>query len=114
MDTTSYTVWQLAGLADVHSPDSLTSPGAAWLEQVARSLDDSDDWTEDTAHELADDVVPIYTHERFQVFVDICAYQEDVTEFGPIGDMEQAAGVALYMIAVRLIDALHNEADDAE
>jgi hypothetical protein len=40
------------------------------------------------------------------VFVDLAAWQEDIEEFGPITDMEQGAGVALYMIAERLLTAI--------
>lgn len=106
--------FELARLADVASPDASDSPGAQWLEHVqlvARELVsanpgvDADDLA-DAISEGADSAVPIYTHERFQVFVDLAAYTEDVTDFGPIEDMEQGAGIALYMVAERLIRAL--------
>jgi hypothetical protein len=57
--------------------------------------------------------VPIYTHERWQVFVDLQAYQEDVSEYGDADDLTNAAGVALYMIAERLVHALATELSDA-
>ena len=109
---TERTVWTLAGMAGVASPDSLTSPGAEWLELVAAYLVGAAEelaeavYPEDMIYEMADGLVPIYTHERWQVFVDLAAYTEDITDFGPIDDMEQAAGVALFMIAERLLTAL--------
>jgi hypothetical protein len=107
--------YQLAQLADVTSPDSPTSPGAVWLLRVASDAEDLWDWgkeTEDltdTISEYADQAVPVYTHERWKVFVDLAAYTEEVTEFGPVEDMTAAAGVALYMIAERLLNALIEE-----
>ena len=109
----------MAGMAGCASPDGLDSAGADWLRQVASSaaevvaeVDDIDDARyDDRLHEMADGLVPIYTHNRWQVFVDLAAYQEDVTEFGPIEDMERAAGVALYIIAERLVAAIIEDTD---
>jgi hypothetical protein len=107
--------YQLAQLADVTSPDSPTSPGAEWLLRVASDAEDLWDYgkneteIQDTISEYADQAVPMYTHHRWEVFVDLAAYQEEVTEFGPVEDMTAAAGVALYMIAERLLNALIEE-----
>lgn len=114
MDTETYNAYQLARMADVVSPDSDASPGAAFLLHVAGLTDDllSDnpgadiDTLSDSITEQADNAVPVYTHEKWQTFVDLCAYTEDVSEFGPITDMENAADLALYMIAERLIHAV--------
>lgn len=116
--------YQLARLADVTSPDSPTSPGAEWLLRVASDAEDLWDYgkneteIQDTISEYADQAVPIYTHERWQVFVDLAAYTEEVTDLGPVEDMTAAAGVALYMIAERLLNALieekREEAEDEE
>lgn len=109
-ETATYTPFELAGMADVASPDSVTSAGAEWLALVAGRADEySDDteYLEDWIAEVADSVVPIYTHRRWLVFVDLAAYTEDTTELGVDGsDMTQAAGVALYMIAERLLAAV--------
>lgn len=117
-DTETYNVFQLARMAEVQSPDSATSPGAEWLASVERDARDLienhkdsttgidvDDY-HDEITEYADNAVPVYTHNRWEVFVDLCAYTEDVTEFGEPEDMTAAAGVALYMIAERLIRAI--------
>jgi hypothetical protein len=131
-----HNVFQLASFADCGSPDSVDSPGAAFLARVARDVADRVDvgdieqgdpegaWneavaaqlrdlTEDGAHEVSDAAVPIYTHERWQVFVDLQAYQEDVSEYGDADDLTNAAGVALYSIAQRLVIALAEELTEA-
>ncbi len=111
MTTDTRTVWQLARLADCADPDSLESPGAEWLKMVASSADDIED--PETIGEVADSCVPVYTHNRWQVFVDLAAYQEDPTDLGADAeDMTQCAGVCLYLIAERLLGALATEADD--
>lgn len=103
--------YELAGMADCASPDSSESPGAVWLEtvwSVADGYDEPRDW--DVVGELADSCVPVYTHNRWQVFVDLAAYNEDPTDLGADGsDMNQAAGVCLYLIAERLIAAIWAE-----
>jgi len=108
--------YQLASLVGCASPDTLDSPGARFLLRVqdsARELvegaEPGEDLT-DAIHERADAAVPIYTHEMWATFVDLGAYEEVVTEYGPIEDMGQAAQVALYMIAERLLSTLVEEA----
>ena len=105
---TDRTVWTLAGMADVGSPDSVTSPGALWLQRVAGAASELEaDRDGDDVAELADSLVPIYTHERWQVFVDLAAYNEELDDLGgPSGDMTNDAGAALYMIAERLLMAV--------
>ena len=101
--------YQLARVAGVASPDSPESPGAKWLELVAVSAEEVED--EEYLSEVADQLVPIYTHERWQVFVDLAAYQEDATELGD-GDMTQLAGNALYMVAERLLRELFENGEE--
>lgn len=114
-DTQStHTPYALARLAECASPDSLDSPGARFLASVADAVADHIDynegaWDDDDAHEIADGAVPVYTHERWQVFVDLAAYQEDPSEWGEITDMTEAAAVCLYMIAERLACAVAAE-----
>jgi hypothetical protein len=127
--THDHNVFQLATLADCASPDSVDSPGARFLARIARDVADRlidtdedlgsryvlDQLTDgDGAHEIADSAVPIYTHERWQVFVDLAAYNEDPAgELGDDGsDLTQTAGVALYIIADRLVGALAQELSD--
>jgi hypothetical protein len=108
--------------ADISSPDSDTSPGAKFLGRVRDSVIESLEWKvehdtdgdlaqaaralREDSHELADGAVPVYTYERWQTFVDLTAWQVDITEFGETEDMTSAAGVALYEVARVLTDAL--------
>lgn len=99
--------WGLARLAGVASPDTLDSPGAIWLLRVAR---ESVGIAPDAIRITADRLVPQYTREIWRVFVDLAAYNENVTDVdGPITDMTQAAGVALHLIAERLLRVLIEE-----
>ena len=105
------------------------SPGAKFLRSVADDMDwrikyyfDDDprehdprehepwelvDLLADEIAEVADGAVPIYTGERWAVFADLAAWQEDTTEYGATGDdLTAAAGIALYVIAERLARAL--------
>lgn len=113
-DTTTHTVYQLARLADCLDPDSADSPGGKFLADVADAYRDAADegWydADDGPHEIADSAVPVYTHNRWLTFADLGAYQEDTTELGAdASDLTQCAAVALYMIADRLVRALHDE-----
>lgn len=114
--TTERTAYELACMAEVASPDGPDSPGAKWLryvEQIAmEAIEYGADLGEDV-HEYADSAVPVYTYERWQVFVDLAAYEEDDEGLcGPDDDMTQRAGVALYVIAARLIAALGEDVTD--
>lgn len=112
--------YALARLADCSSPDNETSPGAEFLMSVAYQIAEAIDWAdehndgnleEDAGSEIADNAVPIYTHDLWATFVDLAAYNEDPTELGAdASDMEQSARACLYMIAQRLAAALIEEA----
>ncbi len=109
--------YQLAILAGVSSPDDLESQGALFLLSAAEDYTDrfyAGEVDENTIHEVADNAVPIYTHKRWQVFVDLCAYGEDISEFAPFDNMTRQAGVALYVIAERLVRALADEREEEE
>ena len=117
----------LADKAGCGSPDGMDSPGARFLADIARDVaewvgqwntpDDTRDALSDIgdqASEMADRAVPIYTHERWATFTDLAAWDEDPSELGVDGsDMTAAAGVALYMIAERLVYALAEELSEA-
>lgn len=117
MTETTYTAFALARLAECYSPDSPDSPGARFLDSIEADYRDRRDEgsydEDDTPHEIADNAVPVYTHERWQTFVDLGAYEEDTTDLGDDGsDLTQSAATALYMIAERLVRALHDEIGD--
>lgn len=109
------TVWQLARLADVADPDTPESPGARWLQQVASYAEELSEYAsgtrvvEDAVTDAADSLVSVYTAERWQVFTDLAAWTEDLADFGQPADMTEGAGVALYLIAERLLTALTAE-----
>lgn len=111
--TDKLNAYHLARLAETYSPDSLESPGAHFLASVADAFEEYErDADGDWLHEAADGAVPIYTHERWQVFVDLGAYNEDISDLGATGDATQDAAIALYMIAERLLSALAAAADE--
>lgn len=129
------TAYTLANMADTPSPDSPESVGAVFLsavrDSVTEQLDyyfsgDYAEYAEDLptfvdsirelstfSHEIPDAAPSIYTHERFQQLTDLCAYQEDVSEYGP-ASIEETAGYALYMVAERLVSALLDYVADFE
>lgn len=114
--STGHNAYELADLADCSAPDSHTSPGAEWLRLVANDapelypLSESD--RSDRVSELADSDVPIYTHNKWEVFVDLGAWQEDPSELGgETADMDKASNICLYIIAERLLLALAEERD---
>jgi hypothetical protein len=127
-DLATHTSWQLAHLAECSDPDEhdglgfedstrrVGSPGAEFLRGVEDSVKEAVTdgwWDEDSAHEIADSAVPIYTHRMWQTFVDLAAYQEDPSELGDYSDdPNRMAGVCLYMIADRLARALGEEYTD--
>lgn len=113
--------YQLANRANCACPDALDSPGAKFLESVQdgvrEAIDDAPD-AQDAAdldyngrlHEIADAAPDVYTYTRWQEFVDLAAWQEDLDEIGGTpDDMTDAAGVCLYLIAARLAHALADE-----
>ena len=105
-ETTTYNPYQLSSMADCYDPDSTTSPGARFLERIADAFRESYTYDPDTtpdsfrddgsAHEVADGAVPIYTHERWQVFADLGAYNEDPTELG-VEDASDLTGVKVHV-----------------
>ncbi len=103
------TTFELARLADCAAPSCPHSVGADFLRLVSictlEAYDPVAD-ASDLAHEIADGCVPVYTHERWRVFCDLAAYQEDLSDFGTPHDLTEAAGFALYQIAYRLAHAI--------
>ncbi len=117
--TETLNAYQLARLAECAEPDTDESPGAVWLLRVGRATEDVAEYDDrdEGLHETADALVPVYTSERWAIFTDLAAWNEDVTEYGTYTDMTEAAGVALYMIARRLLEALtatEEEEDEEE
>jgi hypothetical protein len=124
----NYTPYRLASLTDAATPDSFESPGAVWLTQVRDSVvelwgelaTEPTDRNPDTVNdggaldEVCDGAVPIYTHDKWRVFVDLAAYNVDLDDIGgTTGDMDDDATAALYLIASELVRTLWQEMWDA-
>jgi len=104
--TTNHSI--LADLAETFYPDT---PEAKNFFDTLVSLSEGPD-IEDGVEisEIADGAVPIYTHELFTIFVDLGAYQEDISELASENfNFEANARIALYLIAERLLLALEEE-----
>lgn len=122
-------VWELAEshMADCGSPDRTDSPGAVFLDGVRRDtldliervgVDVDPDTIDDDGelHTIADEAPDYRTPQRWAEFVDLQAYEEDVTDLGEVdgNDLTRSvAGVALFMIADRLARAIVNQVRDA-
>jgi hypothetical protein len=111
--------------SEIASPDALDSPGALFLLGIQSAVDDYRRYADDPgqqiddigdmAHEIADGAVPIYTHERWQVFVELAAYQVDVAEISADSDdLTALAGNALYLVARDIAAALLTEDGEEE
>jgi len=123
--------WRLARTADCSCPEGAERAGAAFLDSVfsdfvctaqndlnvsggddaydiRRSLERFD-W-----HEAADSAVPIWTHQKWLTFVEIGAYDEDVSDLVDSRKVtgDDCANAALYIIADRLLRALSEELAD--
>lgn len=116
--------FHLADRAGSRTPDSADSAGAMLLTWVRDAVVEAveagrigPEATEDlgdVAHEIADDAPSIFTHSRWQQFADLAAYQEE-PELGEWPeDLSDAARVALYQIAYRLVVALVAELADGD
>lgn len=117
-------VGDMALAADCSQPDSLDSVGAEWLRLVHDAAHDQAEWVDDGdpqdwVHEMADGLVPVYTHEMWRLFVDLGAYSEiegdaaELIDWDALGRGERGAdhiaAVALFLIAERLIGAILDE-----
>lgn len=107
--------YTLAQMAETGSPDAKGSPGAIFLidirDAVVEAFEEDGQVDERKQGEIADGAASVMTHEKWQQWVDLCGYQEDLSEFGTptkegIGGI---ADLALYYIAYRLVTALVEE-----
>jgi hypothetical protein len=117
MNTNTHNANELSRIAGCYSPDdAFDSPGARFLLGVADACAEQSEYgyedVSDAAHEIADSAVPVYTHERWQTFVDLGAYEQDISELGVSEDMTENAGFALYMIANTLAMTLLETEDE--
>lgn len=117
--------YELASRADVVAPDSLTSPGAVYLESVRDALADAleyeqrfygtapaDAIRDGAATDAADGAALVYTDDIWRTFVDLAAWQVDTSDHGHREDVTEAASLALYVLAHQLVSALVADLED--
>ena len=120
---TEWNAYHLSHEAGVQSPDNRESPGALWLLAVRDAVvdwygeaehdhpdvGDGEDWWHDHTHHLADGAIPDATYARWQIFTDLCLWQDD--DLAIVGDRDhlgarislndQAAAI-IYEVSHRL------------
>lgn len=115
----SLNAYALANAADCGCPDALDSAGAAFLTGVRNAFverynhpEHGETFNGDDVSDIADAAPDYRNLQRWQEFTDLAAWQEDITEFcrPDASDLTTAAGVALYMIAERLVIELARRA----
>ena len=121
---TDRNAYVLASMAECSTPDSHESPGAEFLVATVAALAESVRWDAgndggqdigDMIAEVADGAVPIYTHQMWQTFIDLGAYDQDISALvDASADMHQEARLALYVIAECLCQAVITEDADRD
>lgn len=117
--TANPTGYEIASRVETLTPDTLTSAGARFLttayaaavEGIRFAVENGDD-LDDLRAEVADSCVPVYTHDKWEAFVDLGAYREDVSDFTTASNLDSMAGIALYLIAGRVFDAAREDIND--
>ena len=108
-------VYYLAHLAECAEPS--TSDGISFLKSIATdfvySMESEYGYDEDTHSQIVNDAPDIYTHRMWVEFVDLCAYREDVSEYG-VTDSDAMARLSLCAIAERLVTALETFVEEYE
>lgn len=105
------TVYELARMADCGDPDSADTYGGAFLRNVRDDVAEAlENGYSVNIHEIADSMPSPYTYQRLAQLIDLQGYTEDLTEYpNETNNIEKLAGVALYLIAERLVRALIEE-----
>lgn len=108
-------------LAECGRPDDVASSGARFLTHVRdETLDliatfveqdhfkygEENEWHE-AVTEMIDGLIPVYTYDRWQTFIDLEAYHEEV-DLGGYSDLNDVAAAALEQIAVRLATNIYD------
>jgi len=116
-----WSAFRLSNEAGIASAPVIPSDGSKFLESVRDAFIERMEFQRsdalgawrisedvvDIIHEVVDGCVPIYTHQIWETFTDLCAWTEDLSELGgPETDMNKNAMTALYMIGCRLGDVL--------
>lgn len=121
----SRSAYALSRQAEVEAPDSKTSAGADFLDTVRGAVLDQVQFhaikggeelstvaerLEEDAWEIATSAVPEVSVERWDIFRDLAAWTEDVSDIlnnsKTITGLSDLAGLVLYGIADRLVRSL--------
>ena len=118
----NFSAYRLSLKAGVESPDALDSPGAQFLTSVRDSLVEWVEYVRDTydvqalsetaqenAIDQVDATVPAYTHQLWQTFTDLAAYDDESAGEFDGGTMTETVSYVLARIAERLFVALAEE-----
>ena len=117
----NFSAYRLSLKAGVESPDALDSHGAQFLTSVRDALVEWVDYNldetietlsekaQDDAFEQVDATVPAYTHQLWQTFTDLAAYDDESAGEFAGGTMTETVSYILVRIAERLFVALAEE-----
>ena len=118
----NFSAYRLSLKADVESPDAVDSHGAKFLASVRDALVEWVEYVRDTydvqslsetaqenAFDQVDACVPAYTHQLWQTFTDLAAYDDESAYEFDGGTMTEEASYILVRIAERLFVALAEE-----
>ena len=118
----NFSAYRLSLKAGVESPDALNSPGAQFLASVRDALVEWVEYVRDTydvqalsetaqdnAIDQVDATMPAYTHQLWQTFTDLAAYDDESAGEFDGGTMTEKVSYILACIAERLFVALAEE-----
>ena len=117
----NFSAYRLSLKADVASPDAVHSHGAQFLTSVRDALVEWAEYNRDEAIEAlsekaqddafdqVDATIPAYTHQLWQTFTDLAAYDDESAGEFDGGTMTEQVSYILVRIAERLFVALAEE-----
>lgn len=118
----NFSAYRLANMATVATPDAVDSPGAQFLTSVRDALVEWVEYVRDTydaqslpetaqddALEQVDSAMPAYTHQLWQTFTDLAAYDDESAGEFDGGTMTETVSYVLARIAERVFVALAEE-----
>lgn len=116
--------YELADMVDVSTPDGSYSPGADFLNGIrddvherlrnGTTADDLRNESGTIASEFVEIIESRGTHRKWAAFVDLGAWQEDLSEFGSFEDAEDVANRALWQIADRFCHKVADQLDELD
>lgn len=116
--------YELADMLDVSSPDNSCSPGAEFLSGIRDDVHErlrngatADDLRNESgaiASEFVEIIESRGTHRKWTAFVDLGAWQEDLSELGSFEDAGDVANRALWQIADRFCHKVARELDELD